>query len=204
MEVEHIPLHRIHHDLEGYFWVFWIYCINIIGPYNQRTPTAGTDLPDPTSINEKSPRLDFFPHWARGPCSMKPDVVAFSKQELGGGLAKHISHYFGKHNSLREGLVKMRDLFCGSDRPPDVKHRKMVDIFRAMRAGIDPAEDPFPSPDVVRAGRDRYMRLMAHGGVDPPVLASYSSTRTRPSNKRKSQNGSSAGPSRKKQLKSLQ
>ena len=70
----------------------------------------------------------------------------------------------------------MRDLFCGSNRPPDVKHRKMVDIFRAMHAGIDPAEDPFPSPNVVRAGCDHYMRLMAHGGVDPPVLASYSST----------------------------
>ena len=107
---------------------------------------------------------------------MKPDVVVFSKQELWGGLAKHISHYFGKHNSLWEGLVKMHDLFGGSDHPLDVKHRKMVDIFHAMRAGIDPAEDPFPSPDVVRAGRDRYMRLMAHGGVDPPVLASYSST----------------------------
>jgi len=203
MAAEDIPLHRIHHDLEGCFWVFWICCINLIGPYNQRAPAA-TDPPDPTSTNEKSPRLDFFPHWARGPCNMKSDVVAFSKQELGRGLAKHISDYFGKHRSLREGLVKMRDLFCRSERPPDVKHGQLVDILRTMRAGINPAEDPFPSPDVVQAGRDRYMRYMARGGVDPPVLASYSSTRTRnPSNKRKSQNGSSAGPSRKKQLESL-
>ena len=61
----------------------------------------------------------------------------------------------------------MHDLFCGSDHPLEVKHRKMVDIFRAMRAEIDPAEDPFPSPNIMCAERDCYMHLMAHGGVIP-------------------------------------
>lgn len=129
-------------------------------------------------------RLRYFPLWAcPGPCDMSPSLVAWTKQDLGPGLALHISEYWGKHTSIRKGLANLRKLFCWTNvveasvvPPPDVSHQQLLDILHTMRDGIDPANDPFPSPEVVQAGRERYKDYMCRlRRVDPPVLATQTS-----------------------------
>ncbi|KAF9219085.1 hypothetical protein BS17DRAFT_672814, partial [Gyrodon lividus] len=33
---EKAPDHHVHHDLESFFWVVWLICLNVSGPYDQR------------------------------------------------------------------------------------------------------------------------------------------------------------------------
>lgn len=75
----------------------------------------------------------------------------WSKQDLGPGLAEHISEYWGKHTSILEGVFNLRELFCWTHvvqtclAPlPDVSHQQVLAILCAMHEGINPANDPFP------------------------------------------------------------
>ncbi|KAG6369163.1 hypothetical protein JVT61DRAFT_1391 [Boletus reticuloceps] len=167
-DTDKLPFHPVHQDLESFFWVLWILCVNIGGPFCQ------------SALRSDTPARSIIPDWAQpGPCGSTPSRVAVSKCSLIRWTTSDcLSDYFGKYPSIVAGLGKLWDRFQwqGPNKPTEnqMTHLEFLEILAGMREGINATNDPYPSPEVITAARDRYRCNLARGC---PVLLADNMTR---------------------------
>lgn len=122
--------HRLNHDLEALFWVVWIICVNVNGPFNNRrqwqrpVPLKSRSMVSMAKLatyettrrpveNDPWARQVHVPQWARpGIHNLDAASVAAGKTDIGSaGIAAALSPYFSKHKAVVQGLIKLHELF---------------------------------------------------------------------------------------------
>lgn len=197
--------HKLNHDLEAFFWVIWIICVNIDGPFDRRRewkpppPSRSRGsvsrlkpaAPKPSGTVENDPWEDqvHVPMWARpGIHNLDGASVSAGKTDIGSaGIGASLSPYFSKHEAVVEGLIKMHLLFQWRAAggigprvlpPADTDYLQMINILREIRDAVDPVSDGRPSDEAYAEGKIRYEELLKAGCVDNPVLGNGDSMAT--------------------------
>src|SRR5438445_7610 len=133
MQVAQVP-HQPNHDLEAFFWVIWMICINVDSPFNHHCqwkyplPTnslAGSAShhsgPNSTQGSQSWPNEERDPreHQAIVPDWAKPGFHALDAAAIFAGksnmapivIGTVLSPYFVWHQAVSQGLQKMHSLF---------------------------------------------------------------------------------------------